>query len=70
MQWIKDLRTLIQVFKMIYKAENINQFFKNDRDTLQCFKEKIEKMEVQGIGRNLAKKDLVRELEDIIKRLE
>ena len=32
--------------------------------------EKIEKMEVQGIGRNLAKKDLLKELEDIIKCLE
>lgn len=65
----KEMCLIKEIFKTVYKASNINEFFLNDREKIEKFKEAIKKMNVTGINKSIAKESLEDYLDDIIKRL-
>ena len=67
---VKEVRLVKDIFKTVYKASNINQFFINDLDKIKQFKGEVANLEYTGINKMLAKKDLGKYLDDIISRLE
>lgn len=66
---VMELRLIIDIFKTVYGAKNINDFFTNDKEIICTFKRKVEEMQVNGINKDLAKHALVDYLKDIIERL-
>lgn len=66
---VNELRQIKQIFETVYSAANIDMFFKDDKDIISEFKEKVEKMQLNGINKPLARDDLVKSLKDIILRL-
>lgn len=66
----KEMCLIKDIFKAVYRASNINEFFVNDTEEIKRFKEVVEQMEITGINKSIAKKALEDYLDDIIKRLE
>lgn len=66
---VMELRLIIDIFKTVYGAKNINDFFTNDKEIICTFKRKVEEMQVNGINKDLAQHALVDYLKDIIERL-
>ncbi len=66
----KELCQLKDIFKLVYQASNIKEFFINDYKKIKLFKNEVEQLNFTGINKNLAKKNLVKYLDDIIQRLE
>lgn len=66
----KEIYTVRDIFKIVYKVSNINEFFARDKEKLVEFKDMLEAMAVSGINKPNAKKSLIEYTEDIIKRLE
>ena len=66
---VMELRLIIDIFKTVYGAKDINDFFTNDKEIICTFKRKVEEMQVNGINKDLAKHALVDYLKDIIERL-
>lgn len=65
----KEIRLIKDIFKSVYKAYNIKDFFINDREKIKMFREKVGQMSVTGVNKPLAKKELEEYLDDIIMRL-
>ena len=66
---VMELRLIIDIFKTVYGAKNINDFFINDKEIICTFKRKVEEIQINGINKDLAKHALVDYLKDIIERL-
>lgn len=66
----KDLCRLKDVFRRVYHAANIKDFFINDCKEMKLFREEVEKLNYTGINKGLAKKNLIDYLDNIIQRLE
>lgn len=66
---VMELRQIKNIFETVYSAANINMFFKDDKDIICDFAEKVEKMQLNGINKPLARDDLVKSLKNIIERL-
>ena len=66
----KEIRMVKDIFKRVYRADNINEFFLNDMEGIKEFRKIVEQMTYEGINKPLAKKALVDYLDDIVKRLE
>lgn len=66
----KEVRLVKDIFKTVYRASNINEFFINDREKIKKFRETVAQIEFIGINKPLAKQVLVEYLDDIINRLD
>lgn len=66
----KEIRMVKDIFKRVYRADNINEFFLNDMEGIKEFRKIVEQMTYEGINKPLAKNALVDYLDDIVKRLE
>lgn len=66
----KELYLVSDMFKLVYRAGNINEFFVNDKEKIEEFRKELGQMEFQGINKPLAKKKLEEYLDDVIRRLE
>ena len=64
------MRLVKDIFKTVYRASNINEFFINDREKIKKFRETVAQIEFIGINKPLAKQVLVEYLDDIINRLD
>ncbi len=66
----KELYLIKKMFKTVYRASNINEFFINDKEKIQKFYEALKQISFQGINKPMAKKSLEDYLADILGRLE
>lgn len=66
----KELYLIRDIFRTVYKAANINEFFLNDKNKLEKFRDQIREIGYSGINKPAAKEALLDYLGDIIKRLE
>ena len=66
----KELYLVKDMFKTVYGASNINDFFINDKENIEKLLKQLEQIEFEGINKPLAKKTLEFYLKDIITRLE
>ena len=66
----KELYLVRDIFKTVYNAININEFFLNDKGKIKQFREAIGQVNLTGINKPMAKKVLENYLDDIIGRLE
>ena len=66
----KELYLIRDIFKIVYRASNINEFFMNDKEKIKEFREAVGQISFSGINKPMARKALENYLDDIIKRLE
>ena len=66
----KEMCLIKDIFKTVYRASNINEFFVNDIEKIKSFRENVSQMEITGINKSIAKKALEDYLDNIIGRLE
>ncbi|HBE8547489.1 KAP family NTPase [Clostridioides difficile] len=66
----QELYLTKKIFKIVYRASNINEFFMNDKGKIVELRESVGQMEFHGINKPMAQKALEDYLEDIISRLE
>ena len=66
----KELYLVKDMFKTVYGASNINDFFINDKENIEKLLKQLDQIEFEGINKPLAKKTLEFYLKDIITRLE
>lgn len=66
----QELYLTIKIFKIVYRASNINEFFMNDKGKIVELRESVKQMKFHGINKPMAQKALKDYLEDIISRLE
>ncbi|WP_310603711.1 hypothetical protein [Anaerosporobacter sp.] len=65
----KEIYTVRDIFKVVYRVANINEFFVNDIDKIVLFRDKVEQINFSGHNKPRAKCTLVEYLDDVIKRL-
>lgn len=58
------------MFDGVYHISNINEFFANDLEKIEDFKDRVSKASYDGINKELARKALVECLDDVIGRLQ
>lgn len=66
----QELYIVRDVFKTVYRASNIKDFFGNDREKIKKFREAVVQMNFSGINKPMAKKALEDYLDDVIERLD
>ena len=66
---VNELRCLEDTLDVVYRAENIKDFFMNDKEQLVQIQSEINKMTFEGINKPLAQKELLRCLEKILEKL-
>ncbi len=67
---VGEIRCLDDILATVYIAENIRSFFMRDKEKLQELLDKIREMEFSGINKPLAKEELERCIEKILKKLQ
>lgn len=66
----KELYIIRDIFKTVYRASNIKDFFLNDKEKIKEFREAVGQINCSGINKPMAKKALEDYLNDVIERLE
>ena len=66
----KELYLIRDIFKKVYRASNINEFFMNDKEKIKEFREEVGQIIFSGINKPMARRALENCLDDIIGRLE
>lgn len=67
---VKELWSIRDMFDGVYHISNINEFFANDLEKIEDFKDRVSKASYDGINKELARKALVEYLDDVIGRLQ
>lgn len=67
---VKELWSIRDMFDVVYHVSNINEFFVNDLEKIKDFKDRVNETSYNGINKELARKALVRYLDDVISRLQ
>lgn len=67
---VKELWSIRDMFDGVYHISNINEFFANDLEKIEDFKDRVSKASYDGINKELARKALVECLDDVIGRLQ
>lgn len=65
----KELYIIRDIFKTVYRACNIKEFFLNDREKIKGFRDAVGEINFSGINKPMAKKALEDYLDDVIERL-
>ncbi len=65
----KELCLVKDMFSRVYEPSNIKAYLMADKEKIQEFKEKVEKISLSGINKPLAIDNLIKKLDDIIERL-
>ena len=65
----KELYLIRDIFKKVYRASNINEFFMNDKEKIKEFREEVGQIIFSGINKPMARRALENCLDDIIWRL-